>query len=303
MHYIAIDLFYICCAAFLAIIIFLAVKLSQLAGQLRAEPGVEVRKADKALLKEIEAGFQNQTFKLYLQFMVDNKTKQLVSAEALSRWEKENGEVVLPGAYIGAMERTQTISMLDYYMFEKVCDKLSQWKDTDLAGLTMSCNFSRLTISENDFVSRIEGIADRYEFDRAKLFLEITEDFLENNKDVAMKNIIRVKQLGFRVSLDDLGSGYTSMMSLCKYPIDVVKIARSLFLKTSEENGRTLFKGIISLAHDLNLCVVCEGVETEEQDRFVTETNCDIIQGWYYSKATPEGEAEAFARAYMEKIR
>ena len=147
----------------------------------------------------------------------------------------------------------------------------------------------------------IKQIAERYDFDRRKLLIEITEDSIEENLDVAMKNIRRVKELGFRIALDDIGSGYTSLMSLCEYPIDVVKIDREILLLANAERGRKLFCGIVSLAHYLNLKVVCEDVETEEQVQLVSESDCDYVQGWYYSKAHSEENAEAFARAYMAK--
>ncbi len=255
---------------------------------------------ERLLLKKIEKGFETGEFKMYLQFIVDNKTKKIASAEALSRWEPASGDVVPPGVYIGLMEKFGLIVKLDYYMFEKACAKLQEWKDTDCADLTLSCNFTRITISEKDFVARIQEIAEKYDFDRCKLLLEITEDSIEKNLDVAMQNIIKVKTLGFRVALDDIGSGYTSLISLCEYPIDVVKIDRSVLLMTDQERGKKLFLGIISLAHNLSLSVVCEGVETEAQNTLVTESACDYIQGWYYSRALPEAKAESFVREYMQ---
>ena len=96
----------------------------------------------------------------------------------------------------------------------------------------------------------------------------------------------------------NLGSGYTSLSNLCDYPIDVVKIDRDLLLKTDTEKGKTLFSGIIVLAHSLNMSVICEGVETEEQNTLVSETACDYIQGWYYTKALPLDECEAFVDNY-----
>ena len=300
MGYIGIDIFCICCAALLVVIIFLGLKLKQTKAKAEKEMAAE-KMADEEFLQAIEDGFKNEEFKMHLQFIVDNKTKQIVSAEALSRWEKGNGEIVPPFEYIGVMEASGQIAKLDYYMFEKVCHKLSQWKGTEFEDLSMSCNFARITISEKDFATKIRQIAERYDFERNKLLLEITEDSIEKNMDIAMNNIIQVKELGFRIAVDDLGSGYTSLMSLCEYPINVVKIDRALFLKTADETGRKLFKGLISLAHDLNLSVVCEGVETEAQVSFVSETNCEYIQGWYYSKPLSEFEAEAFAKDYMKK--
>lgn len=264
--------------------------------------GIKNHTNEKLLLNKIRSGLKNKEFKMHLQFIVDNKTKRIVSSEALSRWETSEGEVIMPGKYIGLMEKSGLITKFDYYMFESVCDKLSQWADTDLKELTISCNFTRITISEKDFVTKIKNIAERYEFDRSKLIMEITEDSIEKNLDVARNNIIKAKELGFHIALDDIGSGYTSLISLCEYPIDIVKIDREVLLLSEKESGKKLFLGIISLIHNLNLKVVCEGVETEKQNTLVSESECDYIQGWYYSKALPEASAEIFYKEYMEKI-
>ena len=257
---------------------------------------------EKNLIKKIEDGFKNGEFKMYLQFIVDNKTKKFVSAEALSRWENSAGEIIPPVKYIGVMEKYSIISRLDYHMFELACKKLCSWKGTEFDELSISCNFTRITISENDFVEKIKGIADKYDFDRSKLLIELTEDSVEKNLKIAMSNIVKVKDLGFQIALDDIGSGYTSFISLCEYPIDVVKIDRDLLLLANEHKGRKLLLGIISLAHDLNLKAVCEGVETQTQNDLVTESECDYIQGWFYSKPLPEYKAELFAKEYMASI-
>ena len=264
--------------------------------------GIKNYTTEKRFVNKIKYGLKNKEFKMHLQFIVDNKTKRIVSSEALSRWETSEGEVIMPGKYIGVMEKSGLITKFDYYMFESVCDKLSKWAKTDFKELTISCNFTRITISEKDFVAKIKNIADRYEFDRSKLIMEITEDSIEKNLDVARDNIIKAKDLGFRIALDDIGSGYTSLISLCEYPIDIVKIDRELLLLSEKGSGKKLFLGIISLIHNLNLKVVCEGVETEEQNTLVSRSKCDYIQGWYYSKALPVTSAEIFYKEYMEKF-
>lgn len=256
--------------------------------------------SEKAFLNKIEAGLANQEFKMYLQFIVDNKTKGIMSAEALSRWETAAGEIIPPGKFIPAMEKFGLIARLDYYMFEMACKKLENWKNGLLSHLTVSCNFTRITISEQDFVARLQEIAEKYTFDRRKLLIEITEDAVEQNHSIAMSNIRKAKALGFRIALDDIGSGYTSLINLCEYPLDVVKIDRDILLKTDKPRGKKLFWGIISLAHYLNLEVVCEGVETEAHNTLVSESDCDYIQGWYYSKVLPEFRAEAFAKEHMQ---
>ena len=154
--------------------------------------------SEKEFLKKIENGFKNGEFKMYLQFVVDNKTKKIVCAEALSRWLSDNDEVIMPGKYIGLLEKSGIIVDFDYYMFEKVCKKLSEWKNTEFSEFSIFCNFTRITISEKDFVERIKAIADKYDFNREKLFIEITEDTMERNLVVAKQNILKIKQLVVR---------------------------------------------------------------------------------------------------------
>ena len=109
--------------------------------------------------------------------------------------------------------------------------------------------------------------------------------------------------MGFSVALDDIGSGYTSLISLCEYPIDIVKLDRALLLLADREIGKKLFLGVMAFIQELGLKVVCEGVETEEQNSLISESSCDHIQGWYYSKALSDREAETFAREYMTKTK
>ena len=249
-------------------------------------------------LEAIRNGLQNDEFKMYFQFIVDNKTKSIVSAEALSRWETSDGVLVFPGKYIGLMEESGLITTLDYLMFEKACKKLSEWVGTEFDGISISCNFTRITISEPDFAKKVKEISDRYSFERHKLVMEITKDSVEGNLDVAKSNLLAAKEMGFSLALDDIGSGYTSLRNLCDYPIDIVKLDREMLLLTDTERGKKLFYGIISLVKSLDLKIICEGVETEEQNALVSESDCDSIQGWDYSTALSEEKAEEFARAY-----
>ena len=257
---------------------------------------------EKALLESFRKGFSEKEFKLYLQFIVDNKTKQIVSAEALSRWKQPGAELKMPGAYIGDMERVGVISDLDYYMFEMVCRQLHKWHGTPLGGIAVSCNITRITLSEETCAEKLKSIAEGYIFDRSKLILEITEDAIEKDKDVATRNVLDCKKHGFSIALDDLGSGYTALSSLCDYPIDIAKIDRDILLNTKSKSGKDLLLGIVALAHSLNLKVVCEGVETEEQNRFVSETDCDYIQGWYYFKAQKAEDCELFIEDYQKRL-
>ena len=257
---------------------------------------------EKLLFESLEKGFENREFKLYLQFIVDTKTKNIVSAEALSRWDNPEKGILTPGSYIEAMESSGLITRLDYYMFEMVCNQLHLWKGTEFEKLSVSCNFTRITISEDDFIEKLKNIYEKYSFDKSKLIIEITEDAIERNIDNAIKNIMACKEFGFRIALDDLGSGYTSLINLCDYPIDIVKLDRSILLKAATQKGEDLFKGMVALSHNINLKVVCEGVENEEHNDFVTTSECDYIQGWYYSRVLPVEECEGFVKHYTQKL-
>ena len=192
------------------------------------------------------------------------------------------------------MEISGLISKHDFYMFELVCRQLEKWSNTEYKDISISCNFTRITLSEENFIDKLMMISNSYKFDRAKLAIEITEDAIEKDREVATQNVTRCKELGFNVYLDDLGSGYTSLANLCDYPIDIVKIDRDILLKADTQRGKDLFAGVVSLAHSLNIKVICEGVETEEQNMLVSSSNCDYIQGWYYAKPLPLEECEGF---------
>lgn len=260
--------------------------------------GTEAEK--KKTIEDILNGIENNEFKMYLQFIVDNKTKKIISAEALSRWDSPQNGVIGPGSYIGNMESTGLISKHDFYMFELACRQLEEWSNTKFEDISISCNFTRITLSEEDCIDKLKKISEKYDFDKSKLAIEITEDAIEKDRETAKRNVRLCKELGFRVYLDDLGNGYTSLSNLCDYPIDVVKIDRDILLKTDTKRGRDLFSGIIALAHSLNIVVICEGVETEEQNELVSQSSCDYIQGWYYAKAIPTEECEAFIEGYAK---
>ena len=173
-----------------------------------------------------------------------------------------------------------------------VCRQLEKWNGTKFSDLVISCNFTRITISEDDFISNIKSISDKYKFNKQNLCIEITEDAIEKNSEKALKNIEECKKLGFHIALDDLGSGYTSLINLCHYPVDIVKIDNSILNSADDERGRLLFEGLVDISHKLQLKVICEGVETPAQNEFVTAAGCDYIQGFYYYRPMPEEECE-----------
>ena len=253
---------------------------------------------ENIMTESILNGLENNEFKMHLQFIVDSKTKKIVLGEALSRWESPGNGTIGPVNYIGHMESAGLISKHDFYMFELACRQLEKWSNTKYKNISISCNFTRITLSEEDCIDKLKAISNRYNFDKSKLAIEITEDAIEKDMENAKRNVMLCKELGFKIYLDDLGSGYTSLSNLCDYPIDVVKIDRDILLKTDTKRGKALLAGIIALAHKLEMSAICEGVETDEQNTLVSLSGCDYIQGWYYAKALPLEECEAFIEGY-----
>ena len=246
---------------------------------------------NEQLRQDIDRALANGEIKAYLQFIVDNRTGEICGAEVLSRWEHPELGVMRPGTYIGVMKQTGAITRHDEAVFERLCALLEVWKGTPCGKLFLTCNFTRVSISQEDFAERIGEIAGRYRFDHDRLIIEITEDSLIQNGEQAAANIEACRKMGFKIAIDDMGSGFTALSDLYSHEIDLVKIERSVVLNAMTEKGARMLKGLIALAHDMGTRVLCEGVETAAQHEMIRETGCDMVQGFYYSRVLPLPEA------------
>lgn len=246
------------------------------------------------LQKKLFEAINNNEIDLYFQFIVDSQSSEIRAAEILSRWYNSESGLIRPSSYIEPMISAGIIDKHDFFVFEKTCKLLEDWSKTDKGELCLSCNFTRHTISREDFAERFEKIIRRYSFKREKLIVELTEDSIEDNQAIAYSNVVSCKKLGVRIALDDLGNGCTSLGDICDYPIDIIKIDRNLVIKASTDRGYELLKGIIRIAHNLNINVICEGVEDDTVDSIVKNAGCDFIQGYYYSRVLPIEEADNY---------
>ena len=258
---------------------------------------VLLKEASRDRLREklsnaIDAG----EFTMFLQLMYDVRAERFIGAEALSRWSNPEEGFLMPSYYIGDMQTVGVIGKFDLYMFDKVCAQLEAWAGTEFAEMSLSCNITRISISSPDFMSEIRAIAEKHTFDHGKLVLEITEDALIHDRESARRNILACKEDGYRIAIDDFGAGHSSFGDISDYPIDHIKVDRQLVLKAETKRGTAVLRGLIELAHNLGIRVVCEGVETTLQRDVVVENGCDYIQGYYYSYVHPVGEAEKQCR-------
>jgi len=250
----------------------------------------ESKKNKKA---KFNKAIDNGEFQMFIQLLYSVQKNCFVSGEVLSRWNNPVEGFIMPTYYIGEMHRVGVIEKFDMYMLGKTCALLENWaKDPKFKDLVLSCNLTRHTLSSPDFFENFKKIFKKYSFDHKKLTLEITEDSLDDNKTVAMANIISCKENGFGIALDDFGAGVTSVSDISDYALDEIKIDREFIFALSNKKGVDVLKGFIDMAHRLNLTVVCEGVETEKQRDTVIELGCDIIQGYLYSYVLPVEEAK-----------
>lgn len=253
------------------------------------------------LRSKLSTALEKNQFNLYLQFIVDTKTGVITAAEAISRWHNPEDGILSPAHYIEDMNAIGIIDRLDFCIFEKACEQLQRWEQDGYGQLSLSCNFTRITMSEKNFMERFHEIVGRYRFDHSHLVIELTEDSFADNKAVAYQNVVSCKSEGFRIALDDLGSGYSSFSDLCDYPVDIIKIDRHIVAKSATERGYALLCGMTTLAHNLGIRVLCEGVETEAENEKAKATGCDYIQGFYYSRVFPQDSAMEFYHKYCRR--
>lgn len=242
------------------------------------------------LKKKLRKALDEKEFKIYTQYIYDSSGKTVCGAEALSRWESPDSGVILPGEYIKMLETAEMIGELDMYNLGECCRTLENWREGAKQNLWLSCNMTRLTLSDPAFPERLRKLTAGCHFDRSKLIIEITESAMEENVECVVRNIIACKEMGFRTALDDFGSGYSSLKNLNDYPIDIIKIDRKIISDAKGERGGMLLFGIIGLAHYLGIEALCEGVETPEEIAVSQYSRCDYLQGYLLARACPVDE-------------
>lgn len=256
--------------------------------------------------QELESSFQRALekgeFKLWVQPKFDTVTEKVVGLEALVRWVKEDGTVIPPSDFIHVFEDDGLISVLDEYMFCKVCERLQKMKKEGTKIYPISVNLSRATLSHSGTIAKYANIVKDYDIPIEYVPLEITET--TRKTDVAIKELTeQLKEAGFKIHMDDFGSGLSSLESLNILPFDVVKLDKSLIDYIGTSGGNELLRHCIELAHFKNLKVVAEGVETKEQLDFLRSMNCDYIQGYYFSKPLSYEDSLLFFMKMYEQNR
>lgn len=248
------------------------------------------------MIHDIIRGIQAGEFTFYTQPVVDISCDKPVSMEALVRWVKD-GHVISPGEYIPLLERSGYVVMLDQYIWECVFERQRAMLDQGVETITCSVNVSRIDFELIDVTQLFASLKEKYRIDPQMIGIEVTESAYVDNYDRVQKTVSRLHELGFRIYLDDFGSGYSNLNSLSDMKLDILKLDMKFVQGKDEQKTIKIMESIINMAHLLNLPVVCEGVETEAQLRMVKALGIYYVQGYYYYRPFPYDRMEEILRA------
>ncbi len=243
----------------------------------------------QTIINEMGKALSNNQFVVYYQPKYDVETFKISGAEALVRWIHPTKGIVSPAKFLPIFEESGFITKMDYYIWEQVCIDMRRWLDDGIDVKPISINVSRVDLFAHDLVETLCNLTNQYNIPRELLQLEITESVYVYDSQFIKKIVRKLHDKGFIILMDDFGSGFSSLNILKEIDIDVLKIDMKFFEKAGDEGkGKTIVTSVICMANGLNISTVAEGVEDEEQVSFLKSIGCDIIQGYYFSKAVPK---------------
>ncbi len=233
---------------------------------------------------------------VFFQPKYEITNEKVIGAEALVRWQHPTKGVLSPNQFIPLAEENGFVKEIDFFVFESVCKMQKSWIDAGKRLVPISINFSRVHLDDEDFVDHILQIANKYKVDPKMLEIELTETAVFGEMQKLLNVMYKIKNAGFGLSMDDFGSGYSSLNLLREMPVDVLKLDKEFLDDCGEGETREkkVISHVISMAKDLEISVLAEGVETQSQKDFLQEANCDMIQGYYYAKPMPKEEFESY---------
>ena len=256
---------------------------------------------DKEISDKFSSAIDNNEFVVYYQPKIDLRDGSLCGSEALVRWKKDN-TIVPPTEFIPVLEREGTICVMDFYVLECVCSQIRSWLQQGIEPVRVSANFSKIHLHNKKLAEDIIAVLKKYDVDSKYIEVEITETCGYEDFDALYDFVKSMKNYGIHTSIDDFGTGYSSLNLLSDLDVDIIKLDKS-FIQTSDypsvhksdkkhKSTEIVIKTIINMAHELGMQIICEGVETDEQARFLKELNCDMVQGYLYARPLPVEEYE-----------
>ncbi len=243
------------------------------------------------IAQQFKHAIDNDELELYYQPIIDLETKDIKGFEALMRWNHPEKGFMPPNLFIPIAEDSGMIIGATDWAIEEACSALQRIKDGNpsLENPFMSVNFTAIDMLQADFLNKLMAVCKKTKTDPSEIKIEMTERLLMNNPEKVQRMLQSCKEAGFKIAIDDFGTGYSSLSYLHHYPIDTLKIDRSFVVQmTKDENALNLVKGIINLAKSLKMELIAEGIEEDREEALLLKSNCEMAQGYKYSKPLPE---------------
>ena len=219
------------------------------------------------------------------QYDISGDKPILCGAELLSRWNSPEMGIIYPDVFIPLSEKSGFIIKLDMYMISKACEYVKELLLKGIQMVPISVNISRLHFYQDDFIEEFTSLVDSYGIDHDLIELEVTESLAFDNHQLLWDRVNAIRAAGFRIAMDDFGSGYSSLTLLKDIPLDIIKMDKSFFGKTLDtDQGREMIRSVVCILKNMKFKIIAEGITTEEEVNFLKECGCNIIQGFYFSK-------------------
>ncbi len=238
---------------------------------------------EQEIENDMEKALEEHQFYIVVQPKYNPTSEEIVGGEALVRWLHPEKGIVSPGVFIPVFEKDGFIIQLDYYVWEETCKLIAKMKADGVKTAPISINVSRAHFYGSELVHKLTSLLHEYDLETGDIELEITESICGDDSETIYEKIRELQHLGFRIAMDDFGSGYSSLNMLKEMPLDIIKMDLK-FLDGDQEKGRKILKALIDMAHTLDLKVVVEGVEILSQVEFLRQFDDCSLQGYYYSR-------------------
>ena len=253
----------------------------------------EVERAN--IERDLRYALERNEFTLHYQPITNIKTSNIVGAEALIRWRHPVHGIIPSSTFIAVAEETGIIEKIGDWVLRTACEQISRWEDNNVVIDRMAVNVSSRQFIQSNFEERVSTILNETNIEANKLELEITETLLMDERIDSMKILENLNNKNIHLSIDDFGTGFSSLSYLKRFPVNTLKIDRSFMQDVpADDDAKSIVKSIITLAHTLNLRVIAEGIESKQQLAILYENNCDYAQGFYFSKPLSADDFEAY---------
>ncbi|MCR4740324.1 MAG: EAL domain-containing protein [Lachnospiraceae bacterium] len=246
----------------------------------------------KQILAVFPEALKNGEFRPFYQPKVNTKTNTIAGAEALVRWIR-NGKVLTPGEFIPVLETNDSICVLDFYIFERVCLDIRKWLDSGIEPVRISTNFSRMNLSDPGFSGHINRVLDQYDIPRKYIEVELTETVSEQENDKLGRFIKDMHDADIAMAIDDFGTGYSSLNLLRDFSADVLKLDKSFIDgHTDTLRDSVVVSNVARMAKELDMNVITEGVEKWDQVEFLKSVDINMVQGYLFDRPLPKEDFE-----------